>query len=105
MLIEGNYRLYEDLQIVCYQGMHKTIASYIAGPALIFWGKSIWTSFNPMLGLGIPTFGFAIIYKMRFDLNLKSVKDKYGFLYRGYKEKAYFWESVIIYRKICLIFI
>jgi hypothetical protein len=57
------------------------------------------------VGLGIPAFGLYVIFSKRKELHLKIVKDKYGFLYYGYKSNAYFWESVIIYRKITLIFI
>ena len=33
------------------------------------------------------------------------VKEKLGFLFRGYRKKLYYWEIVIMYRKIALIFI
>ena len=36
----------------------------------------------------------------RFD-----TKTKYGFLYNGYRPSAYYWELVIMYRKIVIIFI
>ena len=38
-------------------------------------------------------------------LEKDSLKIKYGFLYRGYRKEFFYWESVIIYRKICLIMI
>ena len=33
------------------------------------------------------------------------VKEKYGFLYKGYKVDSYYWECVIMYRKVAMIFI
>ena len=35
----------------------------------------------------------------------QDVKEKYGFLYNGYKFTSYYWESVIMYRKVAMIFI
>jgi len=32
-------------------------------------------------------------------------KQKFGFLYNGYKKEYFFWEIVIMYRKILIIFI
>lgn len=32
-------------------------------------------------------------------------KEKYGFLYNGYQKRFYYWEVVIMYRKILIIFI
>jgi hypothetical protein len=33
------------------------------------------------------------------------VKEKFGFLYHGYKKKYFFWEIVIMYRKIAMVVI
>ena len=33
------------------------------------------------------------------------VKSKYGFLFNGYQAQTYYWESVIMYRKVAMIFI
>lgn len=33
------------------------------------------------------------------------VKEKYGFLYNGYRKRYYFWEVIIMYRKIMVIVI
>ena len=33
------------------------------------------------------------------------VKEKYGFLYNGYRKQYYYWEVIIMYRKIIIIFI
>lgn len=36
-------------------------------------------------------------------LETNSVKEKYGFFYNGYKRQNYFWEIIIMYRKILCI--
>lgn len=34
---------------------------------------------------------------------MSSIKLKYGFLFNGYKLNTYFWEVVILYRKILIV--
>jgi hypothetical protein len=41
----------------------------------------------------------------RNDLGNKLVKEQFGFLYNGYRNSTYYWEIVIIFRKITIIFI
>jgi hypothetical protein len=66
----------------------------VALPGLIIWG------------LGIPSLGLAILLRYKDHLNDPDVRLKYGFLYKGYKQqKAFYWEIVIMYRKIIFIFI
>ena len=55
--------------------------------------------------MGIPVTAWIILYKSRRKLDKIDVKDKYGFLYNGYKQRLYFWESVIMLRKVAMIFI
>jgi hypothetical protein len=92
--IDGTLRLYEDLEVVCYTSTHNAFAFGIALPGLIIWG------------LGIPSLGLALLLKYKDSLNTGDVRLKYGFLYKGYNErKAFYWEIVIMYRKIIFIFI
>jgi hypothetical protein len=92
--IDGEERLYEDLEIICYKGSHSIFSLGVALPSLLIWG------------LGIPTMALYLIYARRKDLNLIDVKSKYGFLYNGYRNpQAFYWEIVIMYRKIAIIFI
>lgn len=92
--IDGTDRLYEDLEITCYKGHHSMFALGVALPALIVWS------------LGIPSVALFLIYQRRKELNLIDVKAKYGFLYNGYRNpQAYYWEIVIMYRKLAIIFI
>lgn len=94
MNVDGTYRLYDDLEVICYQNAHWFLSYAVALPAIIIWG------------LGIPTFGLIIIYKNRDKLKTMDVKSKFGFIYNGYRvPQAYYWEMVIMYRKIVIIFI
>ena len=63
------------------------------------------TALHNLLGIGIPLFAFILLTKERRTLDSVQTKEKYGFLYRGYKRSFYYWEIVIIYRKVILIFI
>jgi hypothetical protein len=65
----------------------------IAVPALVIWG------------FGIPAFAWIVLARNKQDLDLVETREKYGFLYNGYKKKYYFWESINMYRKIAVIFV
>ena len=65
----------------------------VALPSIIVWG------------LGIPTFAFVLLQKEKDRLKKIEVKEKYGFLYNGYRRDYYYWEVIIMYRKIVIIFI
>jgi hypothetical protein len=62
-------------------------------PSIIVWG------------LGIPFFAFVLMYRERKRLDRVETKEKFGFLYNGYQVELFFWEIVIMYRKIAMIFI
>jgi hypothetical protein len=50
--------------------------------------------------------GLYIMISNRNRLKLMDVKSKFGFIYNGYRvPQAYFWELIIMYRKIFIIFI
>jgi len=53
--------------------------------------------------IGIPVAGFSFVFHYRNHLADPSVKQRFRFLYEGYAKHAYFWEFVIIVRKILLV--
>jgi len=65
----------------------------IAVPSLVIWG------------FGIPAFAWIVLSRNKENLDIIETREKYGFLYNGYKKKFFFWESVNMYRKIAIIFI
>jgi len=65
----------------------------VALPAIVIWS------------IGIPSYAFILMHKHKNELNLVKVKTRYGFLYNGYKLHSFYWEVVIMYRKILFIFI
>ncbi|TNV88247.1 hypothetical protein FGO68_gene13755 [Halteria grandinella] len=91
--IDGTQRVYVDMTIVCYQRVHSFWSYTVAMPSIIVWG------------LGIPFFAFILMYRERTLLHTLDLKQKFGFLYNGYQLDMFFWEIVIMYRKIAMIFI
>jgi len=90
---DGETRMVKDLQVQCYKNLH-TFVAIIGGV----------TGFL-CVGMGIPT---AILYMMCRDrdrLETISVKEKFGFLFNGYKWQSFYWEIIIMYRKILMILI
>ena len=69
------------------------MAWFLAAPCLALWG------------LGIPAIVLVMMRKEADKMETVAVKQKFGFLYNGYKRHNYFWEIVIMYRKIMCIFI
>lgn len=56
--------------------------------------------------VGIPLAGIVLIFRNRSQLKKDHVRQRYGFLYNGYRGGlAKYWEMVLIYRKVVLIFI
>jgi hypothetical protein len=58
-----------------------------------------------MWGLGIPFFALVLLTREKHKLSKIDTLEKFGFLYRGYKKEFFYWETVIMYRKVILIFI
>ena len=94
--IGDKYYLAEDLSIECYTSKHYSylIIGYIS---LIVYG------------IGIPLLGFKLLYKYRY--HLFELNDRYdgstplSFLFLGYREKRWYYEFIIMFKKAGLIII
>ena len=93
MEIDGNNWLDADLDVNCSGSMHQFYTYVLAMPCIFGWG------------LGIPFFALIMLIKNRKVLDTLEAKEKLGFLYNGYKKELFFWEIIIMYRKISVIFI
>lgn len=91
--IDQEKRVMDDMQVICWNHQHKFFSYFVAVPSIVVWG------------LGIPFFALILLTRLRKDLDVLETREKYGFLYRGYRKEFYFWEIIIMYRKIALIFI
>ena len=93
--IDNSLYLEIDMSEECWTGDHLIYTLSVSIPALILWG------------IGVPAFA---IFKLRGKYvrrRLDSVRNKsiYGFLYNGYKFSSYYWEVIILYRKVLITFI
>jgi hypothetical protein len=89
--IDGTLRLRNDPGEKCYEGLHLFLALFVALPACLLWG------------FGIPAYSFAKVYLNRKRLGAPEVKEELGYLYNGYLSHAYYWESVILFRKVGMV--
>jgi len=87
---EGQY-LVNDLQIECWNNDHVFYILVLAVPSVIVWV------------LGVPTLVLYIISKRKEDLHKLNNRIKFGFIFNGFHKRTYFWEFVILYRKIIII--
>ena len=93
MNVDDQQRVINDLEVECWSTEHLNYSFILAVPSLIIWG------------FGIPAFAWLILARNKNNLEKLEAREKYGFLYNGYKKNFYFWESVNMYRKITIIFI
>lgn len=109
MQVDDVSRLRDDITNICYTGMHQISMFAITYPSIVLWG------------FGMPLVTLYLLYKnksrIQLTMSLTSesqliekqeqwlLKMKYGFLLNGYKQKYYYWEIVILVKKMLLIFI
>jgi len=87
----GEYWLTIDLSIKCWNGKHTLYLLAVGIPGVVVW----------VFGVPLGCVGVLIKYRRRQDeLWLKM---QYGFLISGYTRHCFYWEFVILYRKILII--
>lgn len=105
MVIEGETRLFDDLEEVCYTGTHLLVVLTVSMPGLIAWAAGI-----PIYALVKLNKNFAALAKIKKftegkqheDL-LRRFKVRLGFLTAGYSDTYYMWEIVLLMRKTVLV--
>jgi hypothetical protein len=80
-----------NLDIECYDTTHSFFAYSVALPAILTWG------------IGVPTLILGVIVKKRKQLDQLLMKCRFGFFYNGFKKSHFYWEFLILYRKILII--
>ena len=86
----GNF-LIENMLIKCWEGDHNYYLKTVVIPGIIFWCFSI------------PVLLILILQKNQAKLKQTDQLLKYGFLHKGFKNKFYYWEFMILFRKIAII--
>lgn len=89
-LSPGQQWLRMELSLPCWDQRHTAIALGAALPTVILWS------------VGIPALALLVLFKRRKELKHSKVRSMVGFLCDGYQPQFYYWEVVVIYRKIAL---
>jgi len=87
---KGNF-LQENTQIECWVKDHTFYSIIVAIPSIILWA------------IGFPTLILVIMIKRRSVLYQDTNKVIFGFIFNGYKIQKFYWEFIIMYRKILII--
>ena len=87
----GEYWLTADMAIECWNGQHSLYVLALGLPAVILWVFAV-----PFICLGI-------LVKFRRRLDELWLRMQYGFLLNGFRRSQFYWEFVILYRKIAVI--
>jgi hypothetical protein len=96
-LMPGELWLNDNNDIRFYGAKHAFYSVAVSLPALIVWG------------VGVPTLILFKLKRMKDKLDHIDMKLSFGFIYSGFKRSRFYWEFVIMYRKIiiicCIVFI
>ena len=77
--MDGDQRVYKDMEIICHKGAHFFWAMFLAVPCIVIWG------------LGIPLFAWCMLSREKDKLDRLETREKFGFLFNGYRKEFYFW--------------
>ena len=87
----GEFWLTSYLNIRCWDTLHYRYAMAAALPGIVLWGALT------------PAAALITLIAHRTQLDQISSRIRYGFLYNGYQTSHYYWEFVILYRKMLII--
>jgi len=79
------------LDMRCWTSEHLKYAFGLAVPSMVLWG------------LAGPALTFLLIRRQKHQFQEAWFKVRYGFLTAGYQSERFYWEYVIIYRKLLII--
>eukprot|EP00741_Cyanophora_paradoxa_P003800 tig00000718_g3694.t1 len=82
--------LQQDMKVDCNTLEFKVWQWGLGAPAIVVYG------------FGIPLGTFFILFRNRNRLNDPAIKRKFSFLYRGYEQRCWYWEIVVIIRKLLI---
>lgn len=88
---QPEYYFSKDYDVQCWTGSHLNWALGFGLPSLIIWS------------IILPFTIFNILKKNKTRLEAEDVSQKYSFLYGGYRPSRYFWEFIIMMRKLLFI--
>lgn len=80
-----------DMSLRCWEFEHVRFILVLALPCCIVWI------------FGLPLLCLGLLYRSREHLTAEPIQIKYSFLFKGYRTEMYYWEFVILYRKVILV--
>ena len=83
--------LNDNYSVECWNDKHQRYSVIVALPSIIIWS------------VGVPTVVLIAMIKQRRYLYKEDNKIRFGFLFNGYKTSIFYWEFIIMYRKILII--
>lgn len=90
-VIDNDQWLISNLDIKCWDETHEKYSLTVALPFLL------------IFSLGVPTMVLLFLFKERKHIDDLRNRVCLGFLYNGYNHRHFYWEFVIVYRKIVII--
>eukprot|EP00347_Sterkiella_histriomuscorum_P022241 403331176 len=106
--VDGINRLKSNIDMVCYKDQHMIYLFVVVIPGIIIWV------------IGIPLASLVMLLRNREKImrvgkydelsqsdkyQIIHLKMKYGFFFNGYKLGTFFWEVIILYRKISIVMV
>ena len=93
--IESTFYLQASLEEACFEGRHLFFLLAVGIPMLCLWI------------LGIPSMAMLVLRSRRDKLFVpfSQTRYRYGILYNGYSPERYWYEFVILMRKVCFVFV
>jgi len=85
--------LLADMSQQCYASLHEEMILVLTIPLVV------------LFVLGIPIVGFLLLFLNRHKIEYDNAafKEKFGFLYNGYKIAFWYWEFIVVLRKMALV--
>jgi hypothetical protein len=91
--IDNQKALVYDTTQACWTGDHLVLFITFGIPLFVLYV------------FGVPFAGLYFLLNHRHELRSEEVQAKFGFIYRDYSEKYFFWEIIVTFRKATLIVI
>ncbi|KAK3248724.1 hypothetical protein CYMTET_41822 [Cymbomonas tetramitiformis] len=85
------YYLVDDMNVQCFTGTHFLWVWLLGIPMTVMWG------------CGIPVAFYRVLTYHKDSLHKSHIVEAYGFLYIGYEIEFYYYESVVMARKMGLL--
>ena len=93
LTVDGTQYLAVDLQEECFGGRHMQYMTMLGLPQLIVYV------------VGLPIAGVLVVGMNRAKLSHPRMKYRYAMLYLGYRDQRWWWEVVVVGRKIGMVLI